>query len=310
MRRIDRKLNRKLSSTFGKVDVRSIHEVAFDDVAEIMKYARRSSGGDRWAGASFEHVQEWTQRGAPDLVRRLNEMLSEIELPEDYTRPETQRRRRRIKGDFGNELDIHACYQGRADRAWDRLHVEAVPTQGNRLVHVLVDLGAAAVVTAYDGLWRAAAALRIYDALVRLGKSVAISVYDSGAGMTTDRLPDNINGAMLTSVRVKDYGQPMREEMLAAVCVVPFLRHVMFSAPFRATGITPTHNLGFPISDYELRTDAAEQDLQHGGSVTVVGQAFSYEMAQQTVTNFLETYVRPDSKVRGYTAEEQVHNWR
>lgn len=311
MRRITRKIDRRLSCTFGYKDVQSLLEVAFEDVPEAVS---RATGldrhGARWCGATWQQTREWTTHGAPQLAERLSGMLARIELPEDYTRPEMQRRRRRTRGDFGNEVDIHAVYQGRCDRAWDRMHVEAVPTEGNRLVHVVIDLSAAAVVSAYDGLWRAAAAMRIYDALLRLGKSVAISVYDAGIHMMESPMEDNPNGTMMVSVRVKDYGQPLREDMLAATTVMPFLRHVLYTAPFNGTGIQPSGNLGFPISDYGLRTDAAEQDMQHGGACVVIGQAYSQEMAQEMVDKFLRTYVHSDAEVEGFTPHEQTMAWR
>lgn len=312
MRHIDRPMHRNMRTSAGDQMIQVLREVAFEDVGEMVSCSYPIDGGARWAGATHGEVCSWATRGAPELRSRLLGMMERIPLPDDYTRPELHRRRRRVRGDFGNELDIHAAYQGRCDRAWDRLHVEQVATEGNRLVHVCIDLAATVGVNAYDGLWRAAAAMRILEALVSMGKSIAISAYFGGhRTVAVPELPGNPHGDVLATVRLKDYGQPLREDILAAATVIPFFRQIMLTAPFSdRTGLRATSNHGYAISDYALKTDAAEKDAAMGGSTVVIGQAFSEDMAQRTVTKFLETYVRSDSKVEGYSAADQVINWR
>ncbi len=315
MRHIDRKQNRRVRATFGDSGAQTMREFAFEDITELASFSEPWNGGReiQWCGASHGEVMEWVTKGAPHLRTRLLAMMERIQLPEDYTRPEVHRRRRRIKGDFGNELDIHACYQGRSDRAWDKLHVEQAPTEGNRLVHVCIDLVASAGVSAYDGMWRAAAAMRILEALVSMGKSIAISGYYAVryGVMPPHGFPNNPDGDIMTSVRLKDYGQPLREDVLAAATIIPFFRQVMLTVPYGPRlRYRPTRGHGYPISDYKLKTDAAERDEDVGGSTVVIGQAFSEDMAKRTVEKFLDTYVRAEHDVKGYSARDQVINWR
>lgn len=312
VRHIDRPLHCNVQTSWGKQRIDTLREISYDTVGELVRCSNPVPDGAQWAGASHSEVRDWVERGAPELRDRLYRMLERIPLPDDYTRPELHRRRRRTRGDFGNELDIHAAYQGRCDRAWDKLHVEQVPTEGNRLVHVCIDLAATAGVNAYDGLWRAAAALRIVEALISMGKSVAISAYFAGHNsVQSPSLPDNRGGDIMISVRLKDYGMPLREDILAATTVIPFFRQIMLTAPWHsAVGFKPRYGYGYAISDYGLRTDAAERDMEHGGASVVIGQAFSQGMARSTIDKFLQTYVRSGAKVEGYTAEEQVLTWR
>lgn len=319
IRIIERDLNRKLNSTSSWLNndtTKDIVEVAFADVSTLVGNSRSSTEGDRWCGGSFESICRWVREGAPHYKKQMHELMEEIVLPEDYVRPEMKARRKRRRGEFGNELDIHEVNQGRSDRAWDQVHKEVVPTQGNRLVHMIVDLSANAGVAARDAFYRGAAALRIYDALQRMGKSIAISAYYSAVQNYHPHLTvvngkrfAGKSGALMASVRVKEYGQPLDEDRLAAVLSMPFLRHCLFTAPYRGTGISEQSHLGFPVSDYNLLTDAAQQDVNVGGSTVVIGQAFTRTMAQQTVDKFLETYVKADAKVDGFTAKEMMSSW-
>lgn len=306
MRIIEREINRRLHSTYGQFLCRRMTEVAYDSVEETLAAAKDGGGsGPYWAGATLEQVKRWAEEGAPQMRDEMLSRVDSIQLPDDFMRPELLKRRRRMRGDSGNELDIQRVYQGRLDIAWEKTVTEHVKTVGNRLVHIVVDLSASAGVDWQDGVWRGACVLRIYDALVRMGKSIAISgYYASQSGFNDSRYPEHA----MVSTRIKNYGEPIREDRLAAFSSLPFMRCAIFGV-MRNSGIRTAPGLGGPISDYELRTHSAEQDIEGGGATVVVGQAFSRDMAQRTVDKFIETYVRPDAKVEGFTGDEQMASW-
>lgn len=302
MRLIERRYDAKMHSAHGYLPVPSMLEVAFDSPEEVLGVAREYSAYDsHWAGATFAEVRRWCSDGAPKLMENMLRKVDAIELPDDYMRPELLKRRRRTRGDSGNELDIHQVYQGRMDRAWDRTEVEHVKTVGNRLVHVIINLSASAFVAHDAGLWRGACALRIYDALVKMGKSVAISVYQSSMKCWTN--PGYPRDGML-SVRIKNYGEPIREDRLAAFSSMEFLRTAVFGSMSHC-GVGVAYGHGSPISNPKLVTASAVEDLEHGGATVVIEQAFSRDMAQQTIDKFIEMYVSADAKPEGFTAEER-----
>lgn len=291
----------------GAVPIERMVEMSYDSVSDAMdglKRARFSAqnmyllnqtmspyGSDHWLGAGVRdpsHFYELVQNGAPQLRDRMLSMMDQIELPEAMTRPELSNRRRRVRADFGNSVDIHRVYQGRCDVAWDRMIMEKQETHGNKLVHMVIDNCAPGIVHADNSLWMGAAIMRIYEALTRMRRSVAISVYDAAAGLYYG---DPKHG--MVSVLVKDYGQPLREEQLAVVCSQAFSRAVLMplqSVDSHKYGGHVDH-MGYATSDYELLVKSAEDDVARGGSVIVIGKAFNKEQAERTVYDFVAKHV-------------------
>lgn len=311
MNRIERVLDRKVRSTVGEAHVGKFLELDFGGVEDVLALASRGINkyaDDGWAGASMRDLKEWSQHGSEWLRSEMLSRLEEIQLPDDVVRPELTRRRRRVRGDFGNELDIHAVNQGHADTAWDKTVIKEVDNHGNKLVHIVVDLSTSAGVRFSDGHWRGAAVLRIYEALLRMGKSVAVSCYYSSAGLFSYGNSYARDG--MVSCRLKDYGETLREDRLAAFSSIGFLRTGMFRATWACPGESPCGSLGYPISDYRLLTKAAEQDQVGGGAVVVVGQAFTKELAEKTVANFIRQFINRDDRPEGLTAAEATSVWR
>jgi len=303
----DRTIDRMVSTTAGSKRIRRMDEVAFDSVGDLLHTAPqyKTKARESWVGAdSIEKLDGYVSDGWPEVEKRMNKMLEEITPPPAELRPEVNRRRRRVRRDFGNEVDIHAVNQGRMDRAWDATVVEEVKTVGNKLVHININLSASAGVSFDAGLWRGAAAMRIYDVLMRMGKSVAISGMFTGYRLFTD------GSHGLVSCRLKQYGEPLRPDRLAAMVTLGFMRHHLM---MRGLNAHPTKkavgNRGYPIDDYELLTHAAEQDRQNGGAVVSIGQCFNLRQAQGVVDKFIRQYTH-DEKVAGLSTFEQLKNWR
>lgn len=304
----ERKLNRKVKSTRGEVFIKVLDEIAFDSVGDLLKNTSRKSedtAGMSWVGTrTLDELDKYVDDGWVDAEKQMNKMLESIAPPPAELRPELNRRRRRVKRDFGNEVDIHAINQGRMDRAWDATVVQEIETVGNKLVHINIMLGASAGVSFEDALWRGAAAMRIYDVLTRMGKSVAIS----GAYCSYQPMQDG--SSAMCSVRLKSYGEPLRTDRLAAMVTVGFMRQYLMMQGLRAHPTKkPKSHRGYPIDDYQLWTHAAEQDQNHGGAVVSIGHCFSQAQAQDVVDKFIKQYTK-DEKVEGLSAYEQVHGYR
>ena len=314
MKEMVRSVGRPLQSSRGTFQCDSIRETAYESVAEMMspeikKLWRVAPGGgsdwsmSTWLGAdvgSPRNYFELLKSGAPKLRDRMLGMLGQLELPPGMMRPELAVRRRRVKGDFGNEVDIHAVNQGRSDRAWDRTVREEVDTVGNKLAHMCIDVCSPSSASADSTLWRGAAVMRLYEALTRMGKSVAITLYAASEKLYP--LDDVKHG--ITSVPIKRYGDTLREEQLATLCTAAFLRCVVVPCEsIVRDGRLVALQLGFPISDYQLLCAAAEEDERRGGTVVHVGQAYSREHAHKLLNDFVKQHDR-DERVHGMTARE------
>lgn len=304
----ERTINRTMQTSAGTKRVGMIDELAFDSIGDLLSNTRpykSASTSLSWLGVrDVKELDGYVEDGWPEMERRMNAMLKEIRPDPAELRPEINRKRRRVKRDFGNEVDIHAINQGRMDRAWDTTVVEEVPTVGNKLVHININLSASCGVAFDAGLWRGAAAMRVYDVLMRMGKSVAISgMYAAYLGYT-----DGTTGVV--SCRLKSYGEPLRADRLAAMVTLGFMRNYLMGRGMDAHPSKKADDCrGFPIDDYELLTRAAESDLEHGGAVVSIGQCFDRRQAQDVVDKFIRQYTR-DEKVESLTAYEQTKNWR
>jgi hypothetical protein len=237
------------------------------------------------------------------MEERMLGMMAEIELPLGLTKPETVSRRKRRKRDMGNEVDIHEVRQGRLDRAWTRTEKIALPTVGNKLVHIDINLSAAAGVSLEDMLWRGAVVLRIYDALTKMGKSVSISGYYASYHLWgMDRIG-------MVSCKIKDYGEPMSTAKLAAMVHGAFFRtFLMGNGAMQHPEYTADSGRGWPVDDSRLRCSDAEEDEARGGHVVHIGQCFSKHQADEVLSAFIDQYVQGET---GHVAStEALKQWR
>lgn len=302
-----------LNTYYGSKRTHSIQECAFDSVDDVTNHPKNgavrtafsSHYGDasfakRWYGVrSKEELDEAVRTGWPQAREAMLSNLKSIELPESMTRPELARRRRRTKGDFGNEVDIHAVRAGRMDRAWDRTVKVQQEQLGNRLVHLCVKTGSSGTITHDQALWRGAVTLRIYEALVHMGKSVAISVFDMGCGGLVN------GGTWMTSCKVKDYGQPLDEGKLAALVTVGFARHYLMEVGAHCGTIDCTTGYGSDTDDYRVIPHAAKEEEERGGTVVLIGNCYSEYQCELVIRKFVKQFTFGE-KVEGMTTAE----WR
>lgn len=313
MRSIIREINRTVQTSGGAKKVDKLEEMAADSMEDALNHVRYGDvtpeacvpdlrelrkrlpsifgRKDHWLGRYVTEPRQFfdmLRLGAPQLRDQMLRMMDSIQLPAAALRPELTQRRRRTRGDFGNEVDIHRVYQGRCDVAWTKIHTEKVMATGNRLVHLVIDVSGPLREHADDSLWLGAAVMRIYEALTRMGCSVAISMYGASVGLWHS---DPVRHGMV-SVLVKDYGQPLREEQLAVATHLGCFRALV--CPLLSIGGTLRNidgGMGLATSDYDLRVASAEEDEQRGGNVITVGKAFNFYQAERIVYDFVQTHV-------------------
>lgn len=173
-------------------------------------------------------------------------------------------KRRKVKKDFGDEVDIHAIYQGNLDKAWrttERVEVDSK----HHLVTLVVDIGGNAVVSAIDSLWRTAVTLRLVDELQSAGKAVQVVV--SGC---SERAFEDTSDLCLVTCTVKKYNENLSMERLAGMTSLAFYRTFGFASKF-VIGPKVRGNLGSSKSDsLDLIPLHVREDIEKGHTKAVI----------------------------------------
>src|SRR5262245_41388051 len=107
----EREINRTVSSSGGREYVGKMDEVHFDSLSDILKAPKKADTylhSRSWLGVrTFTELEAYINDGWPELEKLMLDMLSQVQLPEQLTKPELTKRRKRRRADAGNELDIH-----------------------------------------------------------------------------------------------------------------------------------------------------------------------------------------------------------
>ena len=146
--------------------------VHFDGVTDLLEFTppkkhkrdfyksiRDRTGKPAWFGSSNKKASEVIEKallGDSKLYETLQRNVAELDKLTGYHTKSYQQviqhvRRKKIKGSYGDELDIHAVYQGRLDTAWTRTHRVEVDSV-HHLVTLLIDLGGASREDAADSI--------------------------------------------------------------------------------------------------------------------------------------------------------------
>lgn len=171
--------------------------------------------GTDWFGVeSPDAVIRVCQSGWQAGAARIKE-LAEVALEQVGTR----KRRRMVRGDFGNEVDIHRIYSGRADNAWSRPAKVARPALAQ--VTLLANIGALGDVTSEQMFWRGAALLRACDLLSDRGHDIEIVGYNEKNNLFVGKESEWAG----YTVVVKRFGTPVDLPALASTfCLAGFHR--------------------------------------------------------------------------------------
>lgn len=176
-------------------------------------------------------------------MMELAKRLPVDDITTDYEQKVKVRRRRKIKSNFGDELDIHKIYQGDLERSWTRTVRDEVD-QNHHLVTILVDIGANYKVDCSHSLWLGAVTLKIVKELEAAGKSIKIIVGDGGKNTFSNSVKN-----CTTTMVVKNYNEGLSHTRLAAMCHLGFFRTFCFAAFFSDPHLFPNPGLGkyFPL---------------------------------------------------------------
>lgn len=132
-----------------------------------------------------------------------------------------QKKRKRTKSNFGNELDIHKVYSGQLDRAWDATKIVQV-NESLKFVTIVCDILQNWNVPALPSLWSMAVICTLADYIESCGKNVEIIVGGAGRGTNYNKQYTTI------SVCVKKYNERLAIERLCAMSHLGFARSFLF----------------------------------------------------------------------------------
>jgi hypothetical protein len=158
-----------------------------------------------WAGAAntSEAVNKLTapyDAGAA-IVSRIEKAAGNIKLP-----PQMDTRRRRVRGDQGDSLDIHSVYRGQLDRAWERMGKRQVtaPPMVSIVINSIIQADNDKTVISYRG----AVGIVLCQLLERYGYRVRLVVARGGEA----RVPGGKDEKFSCRATIKDYGKPLDRE--------------------------------------------------------------------------------------------------
>jgi len=245
-----------------------MHDKHFDSVADIEKVRPSSnnakawnstvrgyhSGGNRsWFGVgSVQEVKNATSKGWPKGLKRIRESIKAL-----VPRGVATIRRRRIRSDFGDHLDMQAVYSGNLDRAWGTTERRVQRGLGRTVTTLLVNIGGLAHLSSEALFWKGAAAVALADALEKSGRSVRIVAFSSARGVY---LKYGFEHKLTTiTVEVKAPNMPLDCQRLATVSALAgFFRFYIF----RARHDAPDHvDSGLGSTVRFTQEDVAEGNL-------------------------------------------------
>ena len=173
---------------------------------EVWKNTSRFKFGSAWFGGirNLDEAAAIMEQGWPSGAARIRELAAEIHAPE------AKAIRRKIAWrDDGDEICNDRLRSGQLDACWrgSRRQTSAGPT----LVTVNVNWGGLVKVSAEELFWQGAAACALADSLEESGYRVRIIANNWSRVVKPGDL------RMLVRVVVKDHGEPMRLDAMAAV---------------------------------------------------------------------------------------------
>jgi hypothetical protein len=162
--------------------------------------------GAHWAGASdtADAVVKLTSpySDGSAIISRIEKAAANIKLP-----PQMDTRRRRVRGDQGDELDIHAVWRGQSATAWSRMGKRQVtsPPMVSIVINSIISAGNDKTVISYRG----AVGIVLCQLLERFGYRVRLVV--ARGGVTSSDSKEKFS----CRTTIKDYGKPLDRETVA-----------------------------------------------------------------------------------------------
>lgn len=192
------------SKLIGRYDdfasyIHDAQHVAAHQNSTSQKYHKHwmEDANSNWYGLdkdhNFEQVRDLTLAGWPEGLMRMDKALGSLEIDV----PPISIRRRRLRSDFGDELDIHRVYSGDVAHAFTTM--KRPPGSKRKPLSIVVDSIASGGRDADSMFWQGAAAIKLGELLSNAGYTVELySAFKARAHCDVDlRVLTKASGAPL-----------------------------------------------------------------------------------------------------------------
>ena len=159
----------------------------------------------------FRVMTRLMREGWENGVNLMSEVESQIELPQARSL-----KRRRIRSDQGDDVDMQRIYSGNLDTAWSKMKRQFC--RGPMRLRIVIDAISIGGVDADDMKWQGVAAMKLTDVLTAAGYSVQVESAFHGKG---GRSAQEGDGERDLRVIVKNYSSPLELHTLATTTALP-----------------------------------------------------------------------------------------
>ena len=215
-------------------------------------------------------VENAIRNGWSEGLEKARAALDKVEVPRFQSI-----KRRKMRGDFGDEIDMQSVYSGNLDRAWTRTRRQMSPSRSPKRITIIVDSALSSSVDARNAFWTGAVALRLNDALQESGRNVQIV-----STFTCQYPGEYVN---CPTVVLKDYADPLEPEVIAAtLSLAGFARSTMF----RAAALFEkdiNSSWGFPVHMF-----IPKQFRESSDSVFLISDIWSKEAAEKKIAEMVK----------------------
>jgi hypothetical protein len=190
---------------------RSKNQTIFHDVTN--RYDYNQSESRKWFGAdSQKEYEDRLKFGWGEGVDKLREIATKEIQP-------TSLRKKRVRADQGDELDIHAVYRGDLSKAWSKTKRQH-KLGGMRSIALVCNLSCNAGEDAKNLFYRGASVLKLAEALSEAGYSVAIY----GATASSDVGSTHFKMVQVVEIKAEDHA--LDTSTLASLIAMPAYKRV------------------------------------------------------------------------------------
>jgi len=199
---------------------------SFSNNQERAKRHLERNDGPQWHGmyGGAPAVLATIENGYPEGERKIAEFHESIaaSLPRALGHHRT-----RVRGAFGDELDVHSLNRGAFDRAWSSSARKI--KQGSGILRLCIDIGGSASVKAEALQWRGIAGMSLCEVMSRAGYSVEII-----ACFATSNSDKSKSMNAVVSTVVKPRSSKANMGLLAATVTLPgYFRSLGFCSIIR-----------------------------------------------------------------------------
>lgn len=171
-------------------------------------------------GSTNVEIEQFCKTGWQDGSDKALKLIDTISLPIVESV-----KRKRVRSDRGDELDIHQVYRGELNKAWKR--TKRLSKKAPKRFTLVARIGANCNTDSDELFWRGVSTLALATVLTKAGHSVEIIGYIQNNGCYGNKA----NSSRLDIVTVKNFQNPLDVDALANVlCLSGFFRHFMFRA--------------------------------------------------------------------------------